>query len=158
MSDVEPKDDCERLLKQYEIYVEMADRTSARRGETNKFYVTLLTGFLALIALAFEKSWFQQYQNQVLIVAAGLGFGLCVLWFLNIRSYKLLNASKYKVIHQIEQRLPYACFDCEWSELGEGKSVRKYIPMSHIELCVPVLLAIPYLLLLVCSVYLLVSP
>lgn len=31
------------LIEQYKLYVEMADRISARRAETNKFYISLLT-------------------------------------------------------------------------------------------------------------------
>jgi hypothetical protein len=150
--------DKDQLLKQYELYVEMADRTSARRGETNKFYVTLLTGMLALIALAFEKNWFQHIQNEVLITAAALGFGLCILWFLNIWSYKQLNAGKYRIVHQLEKHLPFACYDCEWAELGQGKNARRYIPLSHVEICVPILLAVPYLLLLIYLIYSAANP
>ena len=32
----------QRLIEQYKMYVEMADRVSARRADTNKFYISLL--------------------------------------------------------------------------------------------------------------------
>ena len=37
------------LLEQYKLYVEMADRISARRGLTNSFFLTLNTGIVALV-------------------------------------------------------------------------------------------------------------
>ncbi len=37
------------LLEQYKLYVEMADRISARRGLTNSYFLTLNTGIVALV-------------------------------------------------------------------------------------------------------------
>jgi hypothetical protein len=42
------------LLERHKLYVEMADRISARRGLTNSFFLTLNTGIVGLIA-AFNK-------------------------------------------------------------------------------------------------------
>ena len=43
------------LLAQYELYVEMADRVSARRATANAFFVTLNTGVFALLAGFWES-------------------------------------------------------------------------------------------------------
>lgn len=43
------------VLDQYRLYVEMADRVSARRGLTNSFFLTLNTGIFTLVA-ALEKT------------------------------------------------------------------------------------------------------
>ncbi len=45
----------EIILEEYKLYVEMADRVSARRIETNKFYITLLTALLAILTLVVDK-------------------------------------------------------------------------------------------------------
>ena len=37
------------LLEQYKLYVEMADRVSARRGLTNSFFLTLNTSVVAAL-------------------------------------------------------------------------------------------------------------
>ena len=31
----------DHLIEQYKLYVEMADRVSARRAQTNRFYISL---------------------------------------------------------------------------------------------------------------------
>lgn len=40
------------LLEQYKIYVEMADRVSARRGLTNTFFLSLNSAIFAAIGFA----------------------------------------------------------------------------------------------------------
>lgn len=146
------------LIEQYKLYVEMADRISERRVDTNKFYVTLLTGLLALIGLAFEKNWFSVIQDEVLAVGSLIGLLLCCVWGVNIRSYRQLNSCKYQVIYDIEKLLPYQCYSCEWDKLGRGESKRLYYPLSDVEGLVPRFLAIPYGLMLVYALWQIAAP
>jgi hypothetical protein len=39
------------IMDQYKLYVEMADRTSARRSLMNTFFLTLNTGIFTVIAV-----------------------------------------------------------------------------------------------------------
>lgn len=39
------------LLDQYKLYVEMADRISARRVQINNFYTSFLSGLLAFLSI-----------------------------------------------------------------------------------------------------------
>src|SRR5205085_3228106 len=133
------------LIEQYKLYVEMADRISARRSETNKFYISLLTALLAALLLVVEKNIFTNFQGFVFAAVAILGIALCVVWVLNIRSYGQLNSGKFKVIHDMEKHLPYACFDREWDFLGRGTDKKTYFPLTLIERYVPYLVALPYL-------------
>ena len=146
------------LVEQYKLYVEMADRISARRADTNKFYISLLTALLVILSIVVEKSILSNVQGFVFIAIAILGVALCLVWVVNIRSYSQLNTGKFKVIHDMEKQLPYPCYDREWEILGRGSDRRKYFQLSRIEQYVPLLLAIPYLLLLVYSLYTLVHP
>ena len=43
------------IIEQYKVYVEMADRISARRNLTNIFFLTLNTTILGAIGFSFEK-------------------------------------------------------------------------------------------------------
>lgn len=141
------------LLEQYKLYVEMADRISIRRAQTNRFYVSLLSGLLALLSIVVQKSIVTDFQKVVFPAVAILGLALCFLWYVNIRSYRQLNTGKFKVIHEIEQHLPFPCYDREWEILGQGKESKKYLQLTRVEQYVPYILAIPYLLLFVYSVY-----
>ncbi|MBO8143582.1 MAG: hypothetical protein H0Z16_03220 [Thermodesulfobacterium sp.] len=135
----------EHLLEQYKLYVEMADRISERRMQTNKFYISLLSGLLALLSILVSVGKFNQ--TVIFIIVSLLGIALCILWHINIRSYKQLNSGKFKVIHEMEQYLPFPCYDKEWELLGEGKEKSKYLQLTRVEKYIPFILAIPYIFL-----------
>ena len=109
----------EHLLEQYKLYVEMADRISERRMQTNKFYISLLSGLLALLSILVSVG--KLNQTLIFVIVSLLGIALCILWHINIRSYRQLNSGKFKVIHEMEQDLPFPCYDKEWEILGEGE-------------------------------------
>ena len=142
----------EILLEQYKLYVQMADNVSARRTQANAFYITVLSGLLAVLSLAIQ-SVPTQAQNTVFLAVALLGIVLCYIWYVNIRSYQQLNTGKFAVIHEIEQSLPYAGYEREWKFLGEGKEGKRYLQLTRVEQNVPLLLTIPYILLLIYATY-----
>jgi hypothetical protein len=145
----------DHLLEQYKLYVEMIDRTSTRRNQMNGFYTSLLSGLLALIAIVTNKdiATFQNTSFQVVsfLAVSILGISLCVVWFLNIQSYKQLNSSKFKVINELEQCLPFACYNKEWEFLKKDKRYKGYLTQTNVERIVPFILAIPYIGLLLYS-------
>lgn len=139
------------LLEQYKTYVEMADRISARRSETNKFFISLLTALLAIVSLTVDNDAFKEYQGFVFIVVSIMGLALNVIWYVNIRSYRQLNSGKFKVIHEMESKLAFPCYQKEWKILGEGQESKKYLQLTRVERFVPFVLAVPYFLLLIHS-------
>lgn len=139
------------LLEQYKLYVEMADRVSSRRVQTASFYTSILSALLALLSITSNKELFQGPQSFVLLTIAILGLCLCLAWAANINSYKQLNSLKFKVIHDMEAHLPYPCYDMEWKILKEDKNKRRYFRLTAIEQYIPVILAVPYLCLLIYS-------
>ena len=143
----------QHLLEQYKLYVEMADRVSTRRAQTNRFYISLLSGLLALLSIVGGRNRFSDFQTIAFMAVAILGLALCVLWNVNIRSYRQLNSGKFKVIHEMEQHLPFPCYDKEWEILGEGKESKAYLQLTRVEQYVPFVLAVPYLLLLIYSLF-----
>jgi hypothetical protein len=139
------------LLEQYKIYVEMTDRISARRSQTNSFYITLLSSLLAFISLVSDKQLFSTSKDELLFLVAILGIFLCYSWYANIRSYKQLNSLKFKVVHEMEQCLLFACYDREWEILKKEKN-NEYLRLTKVEQYVPFALAIPYICLLMYSI------
>lgn len=135
----------EQLLEQYKLYVEMADRISERRMQTNKFYISLLSGLLALLSILVSIG--KLNQTLIFVIVSLLGMALCILWHINIRSYRQLNSGKFKVIHEMEQNLPFPCYDKEWEILGKGKEKSKYLQLTRVEKYIPLILSIPYVFL-----------
>lgn len=119
-------------FEQYKLYVELMDRVSARRQTVNRFYLSLLSVMIAIYPTAgtyvSEANAFQ-----FLSVLSLLGLFLCMLWFIHLRSFRLLNKSKFKVIHEMEKELPFACFDLEWDLMNQGGKGETYILLSKIE-------------------------
>jgi Flp pilus assembly protein TadB len=100
----------EHLLEQYKLYVEMADRISARRAQSNRFYISLLSALLALLSILINRTLWSSIQNAIFLAVAILGLALCFLWYVNINSYRQLNSGKFKVIQELEQHLPFNCY------------------------------------------------
>lgn len=147
------------LLEQYKMFVEMADRVSQRRMKANQFYITLLSGLLALISLVIDKnnSLDNQY-NAVVILASGLlGIVFCILWHINIRSYRQLNTKKFEVIQNMEKGLDFAPYSQEWDLLGQGKDSKKYFQLTRIEKLIPMVIIIPYLIITTFSLVILLN-
>ena len=132
------------ILEQYKVYVEMADRISARRALTNTFFLTLNSAVFTTIGVfwttrAHVASWLLIFPVLVLL-------GQCLAWFWLVRSYRQLNAAKYAVIGALEERLPASPYwRAEWKALGEGKDPSRYWPLTHLEQWIPALFAACYL-------------
>jgi hypothetical protein len=132
------------ILEQYKVYVEMADRVSARRGATNTFFLTLNTAAVSAIGLVWSghfvaSRWILAFLFAGLIVQ-------CLAWFWLLRSYRQLNTAKYAVVGVLEERLPASPYwAAEWKALGEGRDPARYWPLSHLEQWIPSLFVVIYL-------------
>ncbi len=142
--------DKQLYFEQYKILVESAEKVSDKRMSANNYFLTINTGLISLVGLLITSKIVSL--NTLFIIFIGyLGLAICATWFFIVLSYKQLNSGKFKLIHKLEKELPIKLFADEWKELGEGKSLRKYIPLSHIEVVVPVAFSVFYLFLVFCK-------
>lgn len=126
----------EVLVAVYELYVEMADRISQRRDRANLFFLTTNTGLVGLLGyLQGNTPAAGRYLAYIPIALAGVA--LSFLWYRIIRSYRDLNSAKFKVVHEIEHRLPLRPYDAEWEMVGRGTRPDLYLPFTHVEIVVP---------------------
>lgn len=124
------------LLEMYKIYVEMADRISTRRQSANSFFLSINTALVALIGyVQLGKKTDESIDFYWVVGIAGMA--LCYAWYRLIKSYKDLNSGKFKVIHEIEKRLPLSPYDAEWEAIGRGKNSKLYLPFTKVEMTVP---------------------
>lgn len=115
----------EHLLEQWKICVEMANCNSERRISTNNVYISINAAIIAVISFALD------YKSILLSVAGTI---VCVLWLNSINSYKSLSGVKYKIINEIEKKLPISPYGHEWSLLCDNK---KYKRFTNIERTLP---------------------
>ncbi len=132
------------VLEQYKLYVEMADRISARRSLANTFFLTLNTAVFSLIGVLWTSP--PHAARGLLIVPLVVLVTLCLAWFWLVRSYRQLNSGKYAVIGALERRLPASPYwRAEWKALGEGTDKARYWPLTHLEQWIPCLFAVVYI-------------
>ena len=130
------------LFEQYKLYVEMADRVSARRMLANSFFVAANTTFAIAFTVLLRTD---MLKTELLIVApvAALLI-LCYVWYRVMKSYRQLNSGKFKIVHELEQMLPVAPYDAEWVVLGKGNDRKRYKPLTDVEKWVPVCFGLLY--------------
>lgn len=145
----------EFLLDQYKLYVEMTDRISSRRNDAAKFYTSLLTALLAIPFIILERGFSIFEQGLALLGIGILGTVLCFVWAMNINSYKQLASLRFKVIHEMEQKLPFHCYEREWEILNAGQY--KYRHLNEVERLVPILLGLLFFAIVIVAVINLIS-
>lgn len=133
-------DETEIVLEQYKLFVEMTERTIARRDAANGFFLTLHTAIATAVAAAgglfldkaptIETRW-------PAFLPACIACAACWAWYRRIKSYRQLNSGKFKVIHEYEKHLPTSPYAFEWNVLGEGKDKERYVPLTLTEKVVP---------------------
>jgi hypothetical protein len=124
----EYRDHC---LAMYQGYVESADKISDRRHSANSFFLTVNTALLGI------TGYLQAAGAELLWLVALAGIVLGYTWLRLIKSYRSLNTAKFKVIHDIEQQLPFALYDAEWEHLERGQDAKVHTPFSKVEATVP---------------------
>ena len=147
----------DHLLEQYKLYVEMADRVSQRRDQSNRFYVTIVSALAAIVVVIAR---FGVPENGALLEVAFLviglfGIALSAVWHFNIRSYRTLNSAKFEIINCIEKQLPFAGYSEEWEILRPPEGRRPYFQLTRVEQLVPVIFMSLFAALTIYAIFLL---
>ena len=143
--DLQNKD---HILEQYKLYVEMADRISSRRGTANTFFLSLNGSITGLAGYSIDKGilihnvWIALFFLFLLLLE-------CFFWWRLINSYKQLNTAKFIVVGELEERLPSSPYQkAEWQHhLKEGKDKSVYWPLTDLELKIPIIFSVLYILI-----------
>lgn len=119
----------DHLFEQYKIIVNSSQQITDYRQKANVFFITVHAAIFGLLGTLLKSEivlWF--------LALPSVGILLCILWRAILKSYKELNSGKFKVIHEIEKKLPLRLFDYEWEVLGRGKNSHIYTPTTTKEL------------------------
>ena len=123
------------LLEQWKTCVDMANSVSQRRDTMNNWFITLNIGLFVALSMNFDRKS---------ILGSILGICLCIIWLGFINNFKKLNTVKFKIINELEKKLPEQPFDQEWKRL---KSKEKYITCTTLESYLAFLFIIMYVFL-----------
>ena len=150
----------DHLIEQYKLYVEMADRVSQRRDQSNRFYVALLGALAAILVIAArfvlsDDGESSMFMTAVFLTSGVFGAILSIIWYLNIRSYRTLNSAKFAIIHEMEKEIPFAGYAKEWEILRPPDGSPKYLQLTAVEQFVPILVFLTFAALAGYSAFLL---
>ena len=134
----------------YKIYVELADRVSDRRLKANTFFLSV-NSFLIAFAGILKAINLDHLAKPWAIFVCASGIAMSFFWYRLLLSYRGLNSAKFKVIHQMEEKLALKPFDEEWKHLELGKNDELYKPLSKIEQNIPIVFVILYGVILLWS-------
>lgn len=129
----------QQYLELYKLAVEMADRVSARRATANAFFLTVNTALLAFVSSG--------SLDDMLWLVALAGIALSATWWVLLKSYRDLNAAKFRVITEMENNLEAKVFADEWKRLKENRprGLRsRYAEFGTVERFVPLIFAALY--------------
>lgn len=141
--------DSDAVFPCYALAVQMADRVSARRGGANMFFLSIQTTLLTAVGLA--DTTLRHVAWYVAVCVAVAGCAVSVVWWVQLRSYRLLNHAKFEVVHALEEELPARPFTDEWKWLNaQPRSWRhRYIELGTTEQLVPAVFVVLHIVLLV---------
>ncbi len=118
-----------------------------RRAANSRYFLTINTAFVGILGLALEHG---PAGNAYWLVALPFaGIVVCILWAQLTRSYRILTGARYKVISEMETRLPAAPYTDEWRRIKESPDHRGYTSIGRLEALVPWVFAAIYAVLLI---------
>ena len=136
----------DHYLEQYRIYLHIFNSTHDRLSKSNDFFLGLNTAIIGVLGYLETKS-IETGSSTIFLFAPFVGIAICYCWNQIINSYRQLNRAKFKVIHEVEKKLPISLFETEWELLGKGKDRNKYYPLSLIERKIPIIFITLYIII-----------
>ena len=94
----------DHYLEQYRIYLHIFNSTHDRLSKSNDFFLGLNTAIIG--ALGYLESKGSAHNSTIFLFAPFVGIAICYCWHQIINSYKQLNRVKFKVIHEVEKKIP----------------------------------------------------
>ncbi len=141
----------DHTIEQYKIYISIFNSTSDRRNKSNEFFLGLNAGIIGILGYVETKS--VPHSSLITLLVPIAGIGICYSWFRIINAFRQINRAKFKVIHEMESKLPMSLFKTEWNILSKGTDKSKYYPLSQIEKNIPMIFIVLYLIILIMSLF-----
>ena len=148
-------DDGKTLLAQYRLLVETSEALILRRQGVNTFFLSVNSMILAGEGLLLRAGQSGPLESATTIGFALGGVMLCFVWHRLIISFRQLSTGKFRVIHEIEQRLPARMFAAEWVALGSGEDPKTYRPFTKLESTTPKIFGLVQLVVAGSALYML---
>ena len=95
------------LIHQYSAAIGLLSQTNNRRTATARFYISLTSGLIALLTIAFRPGIDTGLQIQIINIIAVVSIFLSGVWYLTIKSLRRLAAVQRTLLKEMEAQLPF---------------------------------------------------
>jgi hypothetical protein len=111
--------DPEIILEQYKAYIADLGNFGARYASLHTLYFSLLGATIAVLGLTENgKLLGGPLSGPAVWIVALFGIGLCALWFFTANYYRAAFGAKFKVLRDLEEKLPGKPYTLETGYLG----------------------------------------
>ena len=131
--------EADTYVELYKLHSELADRVSQRREGANRLHVSIAVGLVVFLGtlIRFSDDW--TLDASVLFAVGLCGLIVSASWYIVLRSYRQLSSAKFRVLHDLETRLPYQFFTMEWDPAAVGNKSNRYWKLSVVETIMPMM-------------------
>lgn len=137
--DFKKDDNTELIAEMWGKTAELADSVTDKRINASNFYMSIDTALVGL--LYFVNNWWDY-------TVAFVGLTVAILWFFSVQNYRYLSSAKWKVVNDLEEKLPVKPFKYEWKVLTYREKYR-YFQVTKIERIMPFLFGLLFLLIII---------
>ena len=132
-------------MQLYELYLKDLQTMGTRQEHMRKYYITLISAIFIILSLGGNTVAFAVTPGLVWLVSI-FGALLCVLWLVNMKSYRTLFTAKFRVLKKMETHLVCQPFTDESAE----KTGAKHFQLTWIDILIAALfiflfIALPFL-------------
>lgn len=135
----------DKLFNYYKMYIASGEENTKQRIESNKFFITVNAALISVFVLMKKEN----LDLLPLICISFVGIALAVVWLFKLKSYYNMNSIKYHLINLMESKLSVMPYFYEWRAL----KTKNHIGFSKIEIWIPILFIVAYLLICAIKVY-----
>jgi len=140
-----PTESLSALYNQYRSAIGLLSQTNIRRTATARFFISLVSGLVGLLAIVHRPGVDTETQFWVINSVALFSIFLSCVWFMTIRSLRHLAAVQRSLVKEMEESLPFAFITRQELLMAQSAS---WLDTGKIEQYVPLAMTIPALLIL----------
>ncbi|RKZ01422.1 MAG: hypothetical protein DRQ10_02100 [Candidatus Hydrothermota bacterium] len=136
------------LFKQYQILIGLIQRLSERRQHTTQIYLAVNAALLTLSSFIVSKIGFETTMRTILVVAIfAVGIVICEIWHRMLKQYNVLARWRYDFLIKLESEIEG--IEKFYGEERKQLESLRYKSFSELEMWLPILFKILYLLVIV---------
>jgi len=138
------------LFQQYKLYVESAEKINESRILTNRFMGavnSIVFGANSYVIFEILKSGLE-FKWAICMVSSALGAFVSISWLAIIEQYGKIYDGKFKIISELEKKMPAEVYTREWEIATKGN----YRDISKAEMRIPKTFLLLYLAIYVLAI------